>query len=256
MEDQFKEKDIYSTPNMFTRLFDDIIGKKFNIIYNENDLAKRDEMMKEMVEFFETHGGKNTKQFINRLKVSYESADFSNGTTCLLNPMYIINNNNIYKIYNNEIRIRRAVDNLYAAIYNTGFEIPASYVSELVNMTLAHFGFFKDDDDEKINKYNPGVLFTIYLGLFARKTTKYAYTSLWYIIMVIKNLSIYSTMPKEVYESNPKYKENIKNLFKIIILLESKCSKDQEKREENKKEKGAQKESLKKLSEELKEDLK
>ena len=37
MEDQFKEKDIYSTPNMFTRLFDDIIGKKFNIIYNEND---------------------------------------------------------------------------------------------------------------------------------------------------------------------------------------------------------------------------
>ena len=133
MEDQFKEKDIYSTPNMFTRLFDDIIGKKFNIIYNENDLAKRDEMMKEMVEFFETHGGKNTKQFINRLKVSYESADFSNGTTCLLNPMYIINNNNIYKIYNNETTTtisstRCTIKNCRATIINGASNIVSTAV--------------------------------------------------------------------------------------------------------------------------------
>lgn len=198
-----------------TKLNAKYIQKIFDIYYEDKDLNKRDQMMDELRKEVENEN-EETKKIIGKVYLGYKMANFTSEAypAIFINALKV----NILKIYNNEVRLRRSIEDLYTARNKSGFEFNA-FLPELVDAVLVHFGFRLKNKAEQ--KYDFGALFSIVLSKVARKISPYDAHTNFYIMMLIKNISIWSYMTTKQVEAYPQVINQIREFFKLLVLVYS-----------------------------------
>ena len=198
-----------------TKLNAKYIQKIFDIYYEDKDLNKRDQMMDELRKEVENEN-EETKKIINKVYLGYRMANFTSEAypAIFINALKV----NILKIYNNEVRLRRSIEDLYTARNNSGFEFNA-FLPELVDAVLVHFGFRLKNKAEQ--KYDFGALFSIVLSKVARKISPYDAHTNFYIMMLMKNISIWSYMTSKQVDAYPQVINQIREFFKLLVLVYS-----------------------------------
>ena len=198
-----------------TKLNAKYIQKIFDIYYEDKDLNKRDKMMEELKEEA-ANDGENTKKIIDKVYLAYKMANF----TSQAYPAIFIKalKTNILKIYNNEVRLRRSIEDLYTARNRSGFEFNA-FLPELTDAVLVHFGFKLKNEAEK--KYDFGALFSIVLSKVARGISPFDAHTNFFIMMIMKNISIWSYMTKSQIDEYPEVINQVREFFKLLVLVYS-----------------------------------
>lgn len=198
-----------------TKLNAKYIQKIFDIYYEDKDLNKRDKMMEELKEEA-SNDGENTKKIIDKVYLAYKMANF----TSQAYPAIFIKalKTNILKIYNNEVRLRRSIEDLYSARNRSGFEFNA-FLPELTDAVLVHFGFKLKNEAEK--KYDFGALFSIVLSKVARGISPFDAHTNFFIMMIMKNISIWSYMTKSQIDEYPEVINQVREFFKLLVLVYS-----------------------------------
>lgn len=198
-----------------TKLNAKYIQKIFDIYYEDKDLNKRDQMMDELRKEVENEN-EETKKTIGKVYLGYKMANFTSEAypAIFINALKV----NILKIYNNEVRLRRSIEDLYTARNKSGFEFNA-FLPELVDAVLVHFGFRLKNKAEQ--KYDFGALFSIVLSKVARKISPYDAHTNFYIMMLMKNISIWSYMTTKQVEAYPQVINQIREFFKLLVLVYS-----------------------------------
>lgn len=198
-----------------TKLNAKYIQKIFDIYYEDKDLNKRDKMMEELKEEA-SNDGEKTKKIIDKIYLAYKMANF----TSQAYPAIFIKalKTNILKIYNNEVRLRRAIEDLYTARNRSGFEFNA-FLPELTDAVLVHFGFRLKNEAEK--KYDFGALFSIVLSKVARGISPFDVHTNFFIMMIMKNISIWSYMTKSQIDEYPDVINQVREFFKLLVLVYS-----------------------------------
>jgi hypothetical protein len=198
-----------------TKLNAKYIQKIFDIYYEDKDLKKRDLMIEELKAEADKDNDE-TKKLINKVYLAYKMANF----TSQAYPAIFINalKTNILKIYNNEVRLRRSIEDLYTARNKSGFEFNA-FLPELADAVLVHFGFRLKDGAEK--KYDFGALFSIVLSKVARKVSPFDACTNFFIMMLMKNISIWSYMTQKQVDEYPEVNNQIREFFKLLVLVYS-----------------------------------
>ena len=198
-----------------TKLNAKYIQKIFDIYYEDKDLNKRDKMMEELKEEA-SNDGEKTKKIIDKVYLAYKMANF----TSQAYPAIFIKalKTNILKIYNNEVRLRRAIEDLYTARNRSGFEFNA-FLPELTDAVLVHFGFRLKNEAEK--KYDFGALFSIVLSKVARGISPFDVHTNFFIMMIMKNISIWSYMTKSQIDEYPDVINQVREFFKLLVLVYS-----------------------------------
>lgn len=198
-----------------TKLNAKYIQKIFDIYYEDKDLNKRDKMMEELKEEA-SNDGEKTKKIIDKVYLAYKMANF----TSQAYPAIFIKalKTNILKIYNNEVRLRRAIEDLYTARNRSGFEFNA-FLPELTDAVLVHFGFKLKNEAEK--KYDFGALFSIVLSKVARGISPFDVHTNFFIMMIMKNISIWSYMTKSQIDEYPDVINQVREFFKLLVLVYS-----------------------------------
>lgn len=198
-----------------TKLNAKYIQKIFDIYYEDKDLNKRDQMMDELRKEVENEN-EETKKIIGKVYLGYKMANFTSEAypAIFINALKV----NILKIYNNEVRLRRSIEDLYTARNKSGFEFNA-FLPELVDAVLVHFGFRLKNKAEQ--KYDFGALFSIVLSKVARKISPYDAHTNFYIMMLMKNISIWSYMTTKQVEAYPQVINQIREFFKLLVLVYS-----------------------------------
>lgn len=191
------------------------IQKIFDIYYEDKDLNKRDKMMEELKDEA-SNDGENTKKIIDKVYLAYKMANF----TSQAYPAIFIKalKTNILKIYNNEVRLRRSIEDLYTARNRSGFEFNA-FLPELTDAVLVHFGFRLKNEAEK--KYDFGALFSIILSKVARGISPFDAHTNFFIMMIMKNISIWSYMTKSQIDEYPDVINQVREFFKLLVLVYS-----------------------------------
>ena len=107
-----------------TKLNAKYIQKIFDIYYEDKDLKKRDLMVEELKAEADKDN-EETKKLINKVYLAYKMANF----TSQAYPAIFINalKTNILKIYNNEVRLRRSIEDLYTARNKSDLNLMHSY---------------------------------------------------------------------------------------------------------------------------------
>lgn len=198
-----------------TKLNAKYIQKIFDIYYEDKDLNKRDKMMEELKEEA-ANDGEKTKKIIDKVFLAYKMANF----TSQAYPAIFIKalKTNILKIYNNEVRLRRAMEDLYGARNRSGFQFNA-FLPELTDAVLVHFGFKLKNEAEK--KYDFGALFSIVLSKVARGISPFDVHTNFFIMMIMKNISIWSYMTKSQIDEYPDVINQVREFFKLLVLVYS-----------------------------------
>ena len=198
-----------------TKLNAKYIQKIFDIYYEDKDLNKRDKMMEEL-KAEAANDGEKTKKIIDKVCLAYKMANF----TSQAYPAIFIKalKTNILKIYNNEVRLRRSIEDLYTARNRSGFEFNA-FLPELTDAVLVHFGFKLKNEAEK--KYDFGALFSIVLSKVARGISPFDAHTNFFIMMIMKNISIWSYMTKSQIDEYPDVINQVREFFKLLVLVYS-----------------------------------
>ena len=198
-----------------TKLNAKYIQKIFDIYYEDKDLNKRDKMMEEL-KTEAANDGEKTKKIIDKVYLAYKMANF----TSQAYPAIFIKalKTNILKIYNNEVRLRRSIEDLYTARNRSGFEFNA-FLPELTDAVLVHFGFKLKNEAEK--KYDFGALFSIVLSKVARGISPFDAHTNFFIMMIMKNISIWSYMTKSQIDEYPDVINQVREFFKLLVLVYS-----------------------------------
>ena len=198
-----------------TKLNAKYIQKIFDIYYEDKDLNKRDKMMDEL-KAEAANDGEKTKKIIDKVHLAYKMANF----TSQAYPAIFIKalKTNILKIYNNEVRLRRSIEDLYTARNRSGFEFNA-FLPELTDAVLVHFGFKLKNEAEK--KYDFGALFSIVLSKVARGISPFDAHTNFFIMMIMKNISIWSYMTKSQIDEYPDVINQVREFFKLLVLVYS-----------------------------------
>lgn len=198
-----------------TKLNAKYIQKIFDIYYEDKDLNKRDKMMEEL-KAEAANDGEKTKKIIDKVYLAYKMANF----TSQAYPAIFIKalKTNILKIYNNEVRLRRSIEDLYTARNRSGFEFNA-FLPELTDAVLVHFGFKLKNEAEK--KYDFGALFSIVLSKVARGISPFDAHTNFFIMMIMKNISIWSYMTKSQIDEYPDVINQVREFFKLLVLVYS-----------------------------------
>lgn len=198
-----------------TKLNAKYIQKIFDIYYEDKDLNKRDKMMEEL-KAEASNDGEKTKKIIDKVYLAYKMANF----TSQAYPAIFIKalKTNILKIYNNEVRLRRSIEDLYTARNRSGFEFNA-FLPELTDAVLVHFGFKLKNEAEK--KYDFGALFSIVLSKVARGISPFDAHTNFFIMMIMKNISIWSYMTKSQIDEYPDVINQVREFFKLLVLVYS-----------------------------------
>lgn len=198
-----------------TKLNARYIQKIFDIYYEDKDLNKRDKMMEEL-KAEAANDGEKTKKIIDKVHLAYKMANF----TSQAYPAIFIKalKTNILKIYNNEVRLRRSIEDLYTARNRSGFEFNA-FLPELTDAVLVHFGFKLKNEAEK--KYDFGALFSIVLSKVARGISPFDAHTNFFIMMIMKNISIWSYMTKSQIDEYPDVINQVREFFKLLVLVYS-----------------------------------
>ena len=198
-----------------TKLNARYIQKIFDIYYEDKDLNKRDKMMEEL-KAEAANDGEKTKKIIDKVYLAYKMANF----TSQAYPAIFIKalKTNILKIYNNEVRLRRSIEDLYTARNRSGFEFNA-FLPELTDAVLVHFGFKLKNEAEK--KYDFGALFSIVLSKVARGISPFDSHTNFFIMMIMKNISIWSYMTKSQIDEYPDVINQVREFFKLLVLVYS-----------------------------------
>lgn len=198
-----------------TKLNAKYIQKIFDIYYEDKDLNKRDQMMEELRKEVENEN-EETKKIINKVYLGYKMANFTSEAypAIFINALKV----NILKIYNNEVRLRRSIEDLYTARNKSGLEFNA-FLPELVDAVLVHFRFRLKNQAEQ--KYDFGALFSIVLSRVARKISPYDAHTNFYIMMLMKNISIWSYMTSKQVDAYPQVINQIREFFKLLVLVYS-----------------------------------
>lgn len=198
-----------------TKLNARYIQKIFDIYYEDKDLNKRDKMMEEL-KAEAANDGEKTKKIIDKVYLAYKMANF----TSQVYPAIFIKalKTNILKIYNNEVRLRRSIEDLYTARNRSGFEFNA-FLPELTDAVLVHFGFKLKNEAEK--KYDFGALFSIVLSKVARGISPFDAHTNFFIMMIMKNISIWSYMTKSQIDEYPDVINQVREFFKLLVLVYS-----------------------------------
>ena len=198
-----------------TKLNARYIQKIFDIYYEDKDLNKRDKMMEEL-KAEAANDGEKTKKVIDKVYLAYKMANF----TSQAYPAIFIKalKTNILKIYNNEVRLRRSIEDLYTARNRSGFEFNA-FLPELTDAVLVHFGFKLKNEAEK--KYDFGALFSIVLSKVARGISPFDSHTNFFIMMIMKNISIWSYMTKSQIDEYPDVINQVREFFKLLVLVYS-----------------------------------
>ena len=198
-----------------TKLNARYIQKIFDIYYEDKDLNKRDKMMEEL-KAEAANDGEKTKKIIDKVYLAYKMANF----TSQAYPVIFIKalKTNILKIYNNEVRLRRSIEDLYTARNRSGFEFNA-FLPELTDAVLVHFGFKLKNGAEK--EYDFGALFSIVLSKVARGISPFDGHTNFFIMMIMKNISIWSYMTKSQIDEYPDVINQVREFFKLLVLVYS-----------------------------------
>ena len=198
-----------------TKLNARYIQKIFDIYYEDKDLNKRDKMMEEL-KAEAANDGEKTKKIIDKVYLAYKMANF----TSQAYPAIFIKalKTNILKIYNNEVRLRRSIEDLYTARNRSGFEFNA-FLPELTDAVLVHFGFKLKNGAEK--EYDFGALFSIVLSKVARGISPFDSHTNFFIMMIMKNISIWSYMTKSQIDEYPDVINQVREFFKLLVLVYS-----------------------------------
>ena len=198
-----------------TKLNARYIQKIFDIYYEDKDLNKRDKMMEEL-KAEAANDGEKTKKIIDKVYLAYKMANF----TSQAYPAIFIKalKTNILKIYNNEVRLRRSIEDLYTARNRSGFEFN-TFLPELTDAVLVHFGFKLKNGAEK--EYDFGALFSIVLSKVARGISPFDSHTNFFIMMIMKNISIWSYMTKSQIDEYPDVINQVREFFKLLVLVYS-----------------------------------
>lgn len=218
--------------NCFSKIMNDKIAEKFNVIFKERDFKERDEMMEEMRKFITNAANKingktsGSNRFADELLLAYQAGSFEKNS--LLMVMEILNRNtNFWKLYDNYERFKLCIDDLYSVINRSGFYFDG-WIPDLVNATMTNFGL-----NEKIdhNGINLGNVYLIYLSLLAKYMNPFKYTTRWYILINMKTISILSYYTKKELELNPQVKDMVAEFYKVLVLLNNRTKEDKDKRD-------------------------
>lgn len=182
-------------------------------IYYMTDLNARDRSMELLVQESD-HYDEESKKIVHKVNKAYHIANFEDDSFVELYNHVLTSN--LLKVYNNEVRLRRAFEDLYLAKERSGLYFNA-FLPDLIKAVLVHFGFKFKNGDEK--KYNYAALFTIALSKLARKLSPYDAVSNYMIMLTMKNISNWSFMTSEQLNKYPKATEQIKGFFKFLFLI-------------------------------------
>ena len=182
-------------------------------IYYMTDLNARDKTMDLLVQESD-HYDEESKKIVHKINKVYHIANFEDDD--FIEVYKHVLTSNLLKVYGNEVRLRRAFEDLYLAKERSGLYFNA-FLPDLVKAVLVHFGFRFKNGDEK--KYNYAALFTIALSKLARKLSPYDTINNYMIMLTMKNISNWSFMTSEQLNKYPKATEQIKGFFKFLFLI-------------------------------------
>lgn len=223
-----------TTNNIFTKILGKDLSDKFNIIYNENDIEIRDQMMDEFVNVSKEHGNERLAKFIESLSAVYHMADLTKNAFIL--PLSALNRKfNMYKIYTNNTRFTRATEDMFSVFFKSGFEAPrfvGSCIDDICKM-YSYKPVYKTDMTSIVSfaqeQYNISNGFIVLLSRIVRTVPLDESISstkmIWYLSLLLKNLDLW-TRPLIAKRMNDKIVPSINNLFNIFIMIEERLEKD------------------------------
>ena len=128
-------------------------------------------------------------------------------------------------------RIKRTWEDLSLSPHRLGFHTAPSgnYIPLFITAFAMSFGWKRIKFDiyfaKKTGIKNPvGLLYASLLAKYARILSPYNYVDMWFVLMSIKNLSVCSYIPKNIWEENPEIKKYSANFFKLIDAMVDTCS--------------------------------
>ena len=128
-------------------------------------------------------------------------------------------------------RIKRTWEDLSLSPHRLGFYTTPSgeYIPLFVTAFAMSFGWKRIKFDmyfaKKTGIKHPvGLLYASLLAKYARTLSPDNYPSMWFVLMSIKNLSVCSYIPKNIWDENPELKDYSANFFKLIDAMVDTCS--------------------------------
>ena len=118
-------------------------------------------------------------------------------------------------------RLKRTVNDLYDAVERTGFFFEVAYLPSLLKVFQAQF--IQENPINKISSETDLTFETLVLAAFSkfgRACSPYSYANLWYITYFMQNISLLTYISKEVYDSIPGLKDQIRNIVKTINIIQ------------------------------------
>ena len=217
-----KELELTTGENMFHKVINKTYGDLFDKVFDAG-LEERDQLMLDLYNKSKEDDSldERKKKIIAGCYLAHINAVCDN---CFCGPLmffYDKKKPNLKKLYH-EKRLIRAVDDLYTVVVRSGFPCRPEYMPELTKSILASYGYstkvpFVEDKD---------AILMLLLSRFARAIGPNDYKNIWFVVQVIKNISLNAYASPELLKTNLKLQEQRMNLAKFIISIYNTYFKD------------------------------
>ncbi len=208
--------------NMFYKAINPEYGKLFQDVFDAG-LDDRDRLMLEIYEKSKDDESldEKKKKIIAGCYLAHINAVCDG---CFCGPLmffYDKKQPNLKKFYG-EKRLVRCVDDLYTIVKRSGFDCRPELMPELTKSLLASYGYstkvpFIEDKD---------AILMILLSRFARAISPTDYKNIWFVVDMIKNISLNAYATPDYLRNNMKIHDQRMNLAKFIITIYNTYFKD------------------------------
>lgn len=227
--DKVIKRELRDKYNVFENVFGQGYGQRFAKVMNAN-IIDRFWLMDSIISY--AHQDSNLNDYQKRIMDDIEDA--FREACCIDGPskrlINILNKKpNLYKM-TKESRINRTYDSISLSVSRLGFnDVPKpNYIPLFFTSFSVCFGWKGVHHDfaytQNTGTRNPtGLLMTALLSKYANGISPYDWSSMWFVLSFIKNLSVCSVTKQEVFDTNPEIKTYGDNLLKLADMVLENC---------------------------------
>lgn len=219
------EKPLINKFNVFDKILPKGYGQRIARITNAG-ITERFDCMASLVSYADQDDQLTdyAKKFVHLLEDAFADAVCINGPSIRLMNL-IATEPNLGKIVESKHRVSRMYDDLYMINHRLQLSTvrPEYLPTFCTSMTMCfgwkHMYYESLFSAQTGHKYVTGRYFTALLAKFARSLHPSDYVNMWFVEMVMKNLSVCSLVKKDVIEANPQLMDYAKNFFEVLDAM-------------------------------------
>jgi hypothetical protein len=227
---ELEEDDIIerNTKNMFIPIFGKEIANKFIDIYNAK-LEDRDNKMHELYDNIKSKYGFDESKapivkYINSIIIAYKLGSLISIPTPLL--LEANRQHNLTKITSKQVRLNRAIENLYTITDRAGFDFDCYLLPDMLKKFTVSHGYIRRNSKlmDVADDYEMEMYFTALLSKYAKTIPYTGISQMWFVLILMKTISDLTYYPMSKVGENKDIRTKVSNLINVMNYIYKKES--------------------------------